>query len=347
MAYDTKGNLVTKTEIVSGTTTRFDYDHRNRVTAVRLYASESSDVPIQESEFTYDVFDRRIAKSVDPDGNGPGSATVERYVYDGNHVWADYNSSGVVLARYLYGDRTDELLARYQPASGTAWYLTDTLGTVRDLVDESGDLLNHIDYDSFGQIIAQSNASESDRFTYTAREFDSEIDLYYYRARFYDPAIGRFVSQDPIGFRAGDVNLYRYVFNTPLIATDPAGENAVMEYVASIGRGPIGTFIANASVNCVMGEAFMWSIGQTIARDVLGKQQLNQDDWISLEIGFVGCALLGVSAHAQVAFLIVAEILHLAWQFRNGNANGLDFALMLLRDCLRISVPVVVRPGGS
>jgi hypothetical protein len=83
------------------------------------------------------------ARTVDADREGASAAVVTRFVYDGGHVWADYNSSGVVLARYVYGDRTDELLARYQPASGTAWYLTDNLGTVRDLVDELRDLLNH------------------------------------------------------------------------------------------------------------------------------------------------------------------------------------------------------------
>src|SRR5690606_15572785 len=82
---------------------------------------------------------------------------------------------------------------------------------------------NTITYDSFGNIVVQTNAAAGDRFTYTGREFDSELDLYYYRARYYDAHLGRFLSQDPIGFGAGDANLYRYVGNQPLIYVDPSG----------------------------------------------------------------------------------------------------------------------------
>ncbi len=129
----------------------------------------------------------------------------------------------MVLARYLYGDRIDQLIARYQPGEGTAWYLTDHLGTVRDLVDSDGDLINTIVYDAFGNILSQTDALAGDRFTYTGREYDTETGLYYYRARYYDPALGRFISQDPIGFSAGDANLYRYVGNRVDVFIDPSG----------------------------------------------------------------------------------------------------------------------------
>jgi RHS repeat-associated protein len=204
---------------------------------------------LHEVKFIYDAFDRRIGQSVDSDGEGVATAVVTRFVYDGDHVWADYSSSGVVLARYLYGDRTDELLARYQPINGTAWYLTDNLGTVRDLVDESGDLLNHIDYDSFGRIIAQSNAAAGDRFTYTGREFDPEINLYYYRARYYDPVLGRFIANDPSGFSAGDANLFRYVENSPLTWVDPTGRFGVS--YAMLSRA--GTVAASGVAGYVLG----------------------------------------------------------------------------------------------
>jgi len=274
------------------------------------------------------VFDLRIAKSVDSNGEGASAAVVTRFVYDGDHVWADYNSSGVVLARYLYGDRTDELLARYQPVNGTAWYLTDNLGTVRDLVDESGDLLNHIDYDSFGQITAQSNATAGDRFTYTGREFDSEIDLYYYRARFYDPALGRFINQDPLGFDAGDPNLYRYVFNTPLMMTDPTGQIGIVEYVMNLGSR-----LKNAMpeiLNCVVGELVGWAVGGLIS-EALGNTDFDVHGTISLGIGVTSCAFLGVAAHAQLAFLVIAESLHMAYMLHTNQATGLDAAIMLMQ----------------
>ena len=69
----------------------------------------------------------------------------------------------------------------------------------------------------------QSDATKSSRNLYTGREFDAETGLYYYRAKYYDPATGRFLSEDPIGFLNGDRNLYVYVGNQPTAKTDPSG----------------------------------------------------------------------------------------------------------------------------
>jgi RHS repeat-associated protein len=78
-------------------------------------------------------------------------------------------------------------------------------------------------YDSYGNVIEQSNPAASTRYSYTGRELDAETGLHYYRARYYDAATGRFLSEDPLGLRPEEVNLYRYVGNQPLIARDPLG----------------------------------------------------------------------------------------------------------------------------
>jgi RHS repeat-associated protein len=101
------------------------------------------------------------------------------------------------------------------------WSLADRQGSVVDLVDVQGNVLNHFVYDSFGNRTATTAADF--RFGYTGRELDGESGLYYYRARYYDPSLGRFISEDPIGFSAGDTNLYRYVSNSPTNFTDPTG----------------------------------------------------------------------------------------------------------------------------
>jgi RHS repeat-associated protein len=80
----------------------------------------------------------------------------------------------------------------------------------------------HIHYDNFGRI-TQQTGTLSNRFWYTGREWDSETGLYYYRARYYDPRIGRFIGEDPIGFGGQDPNLYRYVANHSIGLTDPYG----------------------------------------------------------------------------------------------------------------------------
>jgi RHS repeat-associated protein len=111
--------------------------------------------------------------------------------------------------------------------------MTDHLGTVRDAVDSTGVVVNHIKYDSFGNVVEESNPNVNFAFGFTGREFEAEIGLQYNRARWYDPRVGRWVSEDPIGFGAGDTNLARYVGNGALTGTDPSG----LEEKATPGKG--------------------------------------------------------------------------------------------------------------
>jgi RHS repeat-associated protein len=104
----------------------------------------------------------------------------------------------------------------------TYWALADHQGTIRDWITSAGAVQKHIRYHSFGRI-TQQTGTLSNRFWYTGREWDGEIGLYFYRARYYDPLVGRFVGEDPIGFGAQDANLYRYVFNAPINHTDSFG----------------------------------------------------------------------------------------------------------------------------
>jgi RHS repeat-associated protein len=218
-AYDNEGNLVQKTERATGEVTTYTYDYRNRLTAVERRSAGG--IILSESEYTYDVFDRRIVTEVD--------GVTRITAYDGHHPWVDFDAAGNVEARYLFGAKVDEILARWRPGDGQAWYLTDHLNTVRDLINAGGVVINHVDYGSFGQLLAQTNPLAGDRFLFTGREFDFALGLYYYRARFYDPCCGSSPA-GPMGFGAGDANLRRYVGNRPLTATDPFGREAVVAY---------------------------------------------------------------------------------------------------------------------
>jgi RHS repeat-associated protein len=190
--------------------------------------------------YTYDVFDRRVAKQADWDGSGPQAPRKEYFIYDGQHIalkFVDPDASGpqpsALGSRLLHGPAVDQILADEVVTSlsvpgNVLWPLTDNLGTVREVVDfnEStsvAQVVNHLTYDTFGRITSETNAAVDFLFAYTGRERDEETGLYYYRARYYDPAVGRFLSQDPIGFEAGDGNLYRYVGNDATNATDPSG----------------------------------------------------------------------------------------------------------------------------
>jgi RHS repeat-associated protein len=128
-----------------------------------------------------------------------------------------------VSVRYLFGPAVDAILARTSSSGATAWYMTDELGSVTDLISSSGTELDHIVYGPYGNIVSESDASDGDRFKFAGMQYDATTGLYYDHARYYDAAIGRFTSQDPKGFKAGDTNLYRYVANDPTNSTDPTG----------------------------------------------------------------------------------------------------------------------------
>jgi RHS repeat-associated protein len=147
-------------------------------------------------------------------------------VYDGANPYADFDGSGALTYRYLYGQALDELFARVDAAgSNTVWHLSDRQGSVRQLVSTDGTVLDAITYDSYGNILNETDPGNGDRFKYTGREYDPILGMYYYRARYYAPGIGSFTSEDPLGFVGGDTNPYRYVHNRPTNAIDPTGRD--------------------------------------------------------------------------------------------------------------------------
>lgn len=224
-AYDNEGNVIRRTEIATNKVREFQWDHRNRLTAV--IDKDSAGAIVQRVDYTYDALDRRISKAVQ-DG---ADTVLTHFVLERNTVLLDFvdsdgaaGPSTAALDRYyLHGPVIDQVFAQDAGSGNVQWHLTDHLGSVRDLVDNSGTVVNHITYDSFGNVQTQTNAAAGSRYLFTGRELDAELNVYYYRARYYDAAIGRFLSEDPVGFVGGDANLYRYVGNNPVSQIDPLG----------------------------------------------------------------------------------------------------------------------------
>jgi RHS repeat-associated protein len=201
--YDANGNTLSKS-IASGTTT-YGWDFENRLTQAVVPA-------VGTTTFKYDPFGRRIQKS------GPNGTT--NYLYDGDAIIAEVDASGNQLARYAQGPYVDEPMAMMR-SGAASFYQQDGIGTVTSLSSLTGTLSNSYTYDAFGNLVATTGVL-ANPFQFTGRDFDPETGLRYYRARYYDPAIGRFISEDPIGF-AGGINKYAYVDNDPVDYTDPLG----------------------------------------------------------------------------------------------------------------------------
>ena len=202
-SYDNNGNLLTKTD--SQRTTTFTWNEENRLTQVSLPGGLGVN-------YKYDGLGRRIQRTT-------SAGSDERYVHDGRDVLLDLNADGSVAKTYLNGPGIDNHLRQTSSTTGVSYYLTDHLGSTAGLTDTGGNVVEQQSYDSFGN----STGSSLTRYGYTGRELDPDTGLMYYRARWYDPQAGRFVSEDPIGFGGGDINLYGYVWQSPLNNSDPLG----------------------------------------------------------------------------------------------------------------------------
>jgi RHS repeat-associated protein len=173
----------------------------------------------QDVWYKYDALGRRVERDKGVAGPIPLATETTRFVHDGPDVVRDLDGAGSPVADYVNGPGIDNKLR--QTVSGTAsYFIQDHLGTTRAFADASGNGTSSLSYDSFGNVVS---GSVSSRYTYTGRERDPDAGLLYYRARYYDPLLGRFVSEDPTVFGGKDVNLYAYVKNNPINFIDPTG----------------------------------------------------------------------------------------------------------------------------
>jgi RHS repeat-associated protein len=235
--YDAEGNLTKKSKGALAETWSYGYDTRNELTSAKHSATDGGSVN-KEVDYKYDPFGNRAETDYYPTGPG-GSETITRFSYDGwdpaksggiglssFDIWADLDgqNSNALLTRYVRDDKVDGLLARIDASGNAYWTLTDRQGTIRDVTNGSGVVKDTITYDGWGQITNDTNMSLRGRYGYTGREEDVETGLQYNRARYYDSVNARWISQDPLGFDAGDSNLYRYVRNRATVSADPNGD---------------------------------------------------------------------------------------------------------------------------
>jgi len=224
--YDLDGNRIARTRISDLAVTYYQWNNENQLTAVSGAGGEAA--------YSYDAFGRMVSQTE----NGATSYFID----DGQNValvMNVVNGYANVVERELYGPAVDQVLAsEFPPAvpsgggpqsSGPVnWLLGDNQGTIRDVATYNGTttgIVNHLVFDSFGQFAWESSSlpANQTRFTYAGMQLDPVSGLYYDNARWYDALNGVFISQDPLGFAAGDPNTSRYCFNSPTNGTDPSG----------------------------------------------------------------------------------------------------------------------------
>jgi RHS repeat-associated protein len=204
--YDVDGFLAVKTYETDETL--YEYSSRGELLSVTLPDSEVI-------EYTHDPLGRRIAKKID-------GAVTEKYLWQGlTRLLAVYDGSDNLVMRFEY---IDSRMPVAMTKEGTTYYLTyDQVGSLRIIADVSGNVVKRINYDSFGNIIEDTDPTFQIPFGFAGGLHDRDTGLVRFGFRDYDPDVGRWTAKDPILFSGGDTDLYGYCINDPVNLIDPYG----------------------------------------------------------------------------------------------------------------------------
>ena len=199
-------------------------------------------------QYKYDSFGRRIQRSVEFPRQ-PERNYFRGFVYDGEDIILEYDQNNTPVAFYFHGPGIDYplgMIRKEKDEYKTYYFTHDHLNSVNSIINEDLKVVQRYNYSVYGETrISDSDGNRLNKFVenpyaYTSREYEVETGDYFYRARYYNPQTGRFLSEDPIHFDGGDLNLFRYIGNNPVNERDPEGEFGA----------PTAVFCADYFKNC-------------------------------------------------------------------------------------------------
>ncbi len=209
--YDSTGNIVMRA-FRHTDTVRYTWDVLGQLTRVIRWRASYG---IDTSSFLYDAWGRRVKKTVSGVAN-----SVVHFLHDGDNVVAELDVSYDPVHLYTYLPGADHPHS-VRVGVNTYYYTRDGQGNVSGLVTSGNAVRAWYEYSPYGEMLADTGWVWQ-RYRFKGREWDPETGLYYMRARYYDPYLGRFISEDPIGL-AGGLNPYAFVMSDPVNGSDPTG----------------------------------------------------------------------------------------------------------------------------
>jgi RHS repeat-associated protein len=268
--YDNEGNLTRRTERATSRVTTYDWNADHLLTAIHYPDGTTS-------TYRYDPLGRRI------EVNDAGAIT--RYVWDGNNVVAEYDGSNTLERSYVTTGAPGQVLAA---RTGAQWqsYLVDGTGSVVATVNDAGAVTSRETYDTYGR---PANPPADSTYTFTGHQYDSKSGLYYARARYYDPAVGRFISEDPIP----SLNAYQYSSCNPTNLVDSSGMQVAVERslldriregISEVALQELSSYICQELVKAAilgfgggpnaLGQAGEQALGEALGPDAIPQQDL-------------------------------------------------------------------------
>jgi RHS repeat-associated protein len=283
LCHDKNGNLVEDGNNI------YEYDYCNNLISV----TRKSDNKVLE-KYRYDPLGRRVEKDT-------ANETIV-YLYDNSRVIEDriYKST---TAQYIYGDGIDEVLAMYRN-NELYIYHSNPLGSNILITDADGDIAEIYTYNAYGEVnvfnsqgINLHSSAIENPYLFTGRRLDNETGLYYYRARYYNPSLGRFMSRDPVFH----LNLYRYANNNPIALKDPFGEDTrsdVLKKLKELEKLPELAKLAKELIDIICNDK---ELTKEEAKELIEKYGKQLFDLLMGKLGWYGAALLvGLEIGGQI-----------------------------------------------